>query len=479
MRTWTFLPPELVRRLGALALTLGLSAGGLHAQTRPPLRRPRPEPPQTPIDQSRRTAIVDAAQRVGPSVVSITVTSRQRVRPRTPFDMFFAPPGGDQTVQSFGTGFAYRADGYIITNQHVVADADQVRVALPDGTDVAGTVVGADPLTDIAVVKVERARLVVPAFGTSTGLMIGEWVVALGNPFGYLLGDAHPTVTAGVVSATGRNILPSGEQTGLYLDMIQTDAAINPGNSGGPLANALGQIVGVNSSIFTQGGGSIGLGFAIPIERARRVADEIIRTGSVRRAWWGLEVAGAESMRDWRTQGGVTVTNVTPGGPADRAGITRGMTITTANGHELRNFLDWEALKLDRSVGDTLTVTTKLGGIGLGNGRTRTLVSGDLPTVTAERVRVMNDLELVTVTPGVKAEKGLRSDQGALIASITPGAAQATGLATGDVILAVDRTPVRTAEQMRDIVTALRPAQPIRVYVERDGRLVYSDIALR
>ena len=125
-------------------------------------------------------------------------------------------------------------------------------------------------------------------------MMIGEWVVALGNPFGYMLGDAHPTVTAGVVSATSRNILPSGEQTGLYLDMIQTDAAINPGNSGGPLADAVGRIVGVNSSIFTQSGGSIGLGFAIPIERALRVADQIIRAGSVRRAWWGVEVAGAE-----------------------------------------------------------------------------------------------------------------------------------------------------------------------------------------
>ena len=430
---------------------------------------------QTRLDQSRRTAIVDAAQRVGPSVVSITVDSRQAARPRSAFDMFFAPPGGDRTVQSFGTGFVYRADGYIITNQHVVADAEQVRVALPDGSDVAGTVVGADPLTDIAVVKVERTRLAVPSFGASEGLLIGEWVVALGNPFGYLLGDAHPTVTAGVVSATGRNILPSGDQTGLYLDMIQTDAAINPGNSGGPLANALGQIIGVNSSIFTQGGGSIGLGFAIPIERARRVADEIIRTGQVRRAWWGLDVAGAESMRNWRTQGGVTVTNVTPGSPADRAGIRRGETLLRANGRELRNFLDWEAVKLDRTVGDTLQLQTRAIAIT----RNRTLVSGDLPTVTAERVRVMSDLELVTVTPGVRAEKSLRADQGALIATITPAAAQATGLAAGDVILAIDRTPVRTAEQVAEIVGALKPRQPIRVYVERDGRLVYSDIALR
>jgi serine protease Do len=474
LRTWTLLPPDLTRRLAALGLAFCLTAEGLVAQTRPSVPRRQPPTPQTQIDQSRRTAIVDAAQRVGPSVVSITVTSHQAARPRSAFDMFFAPPG-DRTVQSFGTGFVYRADGYIITNQHVVADAEQVRVALPDGADVPGTVVGADPLTDIAVVKVDRARLVVPTFGRSDALMIGEWVIALGNPFGYLLGDAHPTVTAGVVSATGRNILPSGDQTGLYLDMIQTDAAINPGNSGGPLADATGAIVGVNSSIFTQGGGSIGLGFAIPIERARRVADEIIRTGQVRRAWWGLEVAGAESMRDWRTQGGVTVTAVTPDGPADRAGIRRGDVLLRANGRELRNFLDWEAIKLDRSVGDTLRLQTKSTLLT----HDRVLVSGDLPTVTAERVRVLSDLELVTVNPGVRAERNIRSEQGALIATITPSASQATGLAAGDVIIAIDRTPVASAEQVAQIVGALKPRQPIRVYVEREGRLVYSDIALR
>jgi serine protease Do len=357
----------------------------------------------------------------------------------------------------------------------VVGEAEQVRVALPDGSDVTGTVVGSDAITDIAVVKVERGRLTVPTFGRSSDLMIGEWVVALGNPFGYLLGDAQPTVTAGVVSATGRNILPTGDQPGLYLDMIQTDAAINPGNSGGPLANASGEIVGVNSSIFTQGGGSIGLGFAIPIERARRVADEIIRTGQVRRAWWGLEVAGAESMRDWRSQGGVTVTSVTPDGPADKAGIRRGDVLLRAGSRELRNFLDWEAVKLDLGVGDSLTVRVR----SLGVPRNRTLVSGDLPTVLAERVRVLNDLELVTLTAGIRAERNVRSEAGALIASITPSAAQATGLARGDVILAVDRTPVRSAEQVAEVIGTYRPRQAFRIYVEREGRLVYTDLALR
>jgi serine protease Do len=473
LQTRTILPRDLTRRLAALGLLLGLPAGTLAAQATP--RAPSRSTTNASLDQSRRTAIVIAAEKVSPSVVSITVTSRRPARQQSPFDAFFNPQQGDRTAQSFGTGFVYRADGYIITNQHVVADAVQASVALSDGTEVPATVVGSDPLTDIAVLKVDRTGLTVPAFGTTADLMIGEWVVALGNPFGYMLGDAHPTVTAGVVSATNRNILPSGDQTGLYLDMIQTDAAINPGNSGGPLANAAGKIVGVNSSIFTQSGGSIGLGFAIPIERALRVADQIIRGGQVRRAWWGFEVAGAEAMRDWRNQGGVTLNNVTSDGPAARAGMARGEVILKANGRTLRNFLDWESVKLDLGVGDTLRLQTRAAGVT----RMRTLVSGDLPTVTAERVKIMADLELITVTPAIQAERNLRAEQGALIVNMPQNITEATGLARGDVVLAIDRTPIRTAEQVADIVRTLKPGQPFRVYVEREGRLVYTDIALR
>ena len=242
------------------------------------------------LDAQRRTAIVSAVQAVSPAVVSINVVSRQRVAPRTPWDMFFVPQGSDRLVQSFGTGIIARPDGVVITNQHVVAGAQRIVVTLADGRDLPGRVMGEDPVTDIAVVKIEGRDFPVARLGRSTDLMTGEWVVALGNPYAYMLGNSEPTVTVGVVSATGRNILPTGDQAGLYLDMIQTDAAINPGNSGGPLTNALGEVIGVNSSIFSSSGGSVGLGFAIPIERALRVADEIIKNGSVRRAWVGLEI---------------------------------------------------------------------------------------------------------------------------------------------------------------------------------------------
>jgi serine protease Do len=323
------------------------------------------------------------------------------------------------------------------------------------------------------VVKVDRAGVPTAPLGRSTDLMIGEWVVALGNPFAYLLGNAEPTVTVGVVSATGRNILPSGDQPGLYLDMIQTDAAINPGNSGGPLTNALGEVIGVNSSIFSSSGGSIGLGFAIPIERALAVADAIIKSGSVRRAWTGLEVEGPSSMRNWRNVGGVTVSRVAPGGPAEHAGLATGDVLVEANGRRLRNYLDWEAVKLDLRVGDAVELTIRQGGRTAG----RRLVTGDLPTVTAEKVTVLRDLQLVNVTPSVQAERGVRSEHGALIFRISPQVTQATGLLAGDGIVGINRTPVRNASQVSDLLQSR--AGVVRVYFERDGQITFTDLAFR
>src|SRR2546423_9218527 len=271
--------------------------------------------------RSRQTAIVTAAARLAPAVVSVNVLRRERRVAADPFDLFFMPRGYEQTVEGYGSGFIVSPDGLVITNQHVTQGAEQIVVTARDGRDFPAKILGEEPLTDIAVLKIDGASLPVAPLGKSTDLQIGEWVVAVGNPFAYLLGNTEPTGTAGVVSAVGRNLLPSEGQSGIYVGMIQTDAAINPGNSGGPLANALGEVVGVNSSIFTSSGGSVGIGFAIPIERPLRVADELRRFGKVRRAWVGLDVAGAEGPRGRKRGGGPRGGRGAPGGPAAPGGV--------------------------------------------------------------------------------------------------------------------------------------------------------------
>jgi serine protease Do len=447
----------------------GLSTGLLSAQA--PTRPTRGADRAAAVSASRRSAIVEAARRVAPAVVSVTVIRRERPVPNDPFAFFFyGPRGGERDVQGGGTGFIVSADGVVITNQHVTEGASQIVVTTSDGREFPARLLGEDALTDIAVLRIDATGLPVAPIGRSDDLLIGEWLVAFGNPYQYLLGNTEPTVTVGVVSATNRNLLPSGDQPGVYVGMIQTDAPINPGNSGGPLATATGEVVGVNSSIFSNTGGSVGIGFAIPIERAIRVADELRRHGRVRRAWVGLDVA-SQLTRDWKQSGGLRISDVAAGSPAGRAGVRPGDVLVQARGQQLRTFLDWEAVKLDLGVGDSLAVTVRRAG----QDRRVSLVVEDLPTTRAEKIAILGDIEVVTVTPAVRAERSLRSERGALIYRISDEARAGTGLLAGDVVLTLNRQTVDSAEDLRRLLRGAQGGSPIRIFFERGGQISMTE----
>ena len=423
---------------------------------------------QDTVATTRRTAIVRAAERVAPSVVSVNVIRRQTVQPRTFFDQFFVGPGAMREVQGLGSGFIIDDRGYAITNEHVVRGATEIVVTTADGRDFQAEIVGTDEVTDLALLRLtdpEPTALDVAPLGSSADLVIGEWVVAIGNPFGFLLSNAEPTVTAGVVSGIHRNIIPSGQGRSYYLDMIQTDASINPGNSGGALVNALGEVVGVNSSIISESGGNVGLGFAIPIDRAKRIADSLLREGEVRRVWVGLEVRAAEPNRFGRSHS-VEVASVVSGSAAERAGVRPGMIIDLVNGRPVSTPLDWEARLLDTRVGEALEIVAHEGD----NARqTLRIPTQDLPSLTAERVRALTDFEFITLTPAIRAERNLVNERGALIADLSEAARQ-IGLREGDLIVQVNRTPVASAQEAASLLQRLAGAGPVRVIFERGGR---------
>lgn len=429
-----------------------------------------PAQAQAEITASRTTAIVQAARRVAPSVVSVNITRHEAVQPRTFFEGFFLPPGTQREVQGLGSGVIIRADGLILTNEHVVRGADRVVVTLPDGRQFRGKVLGVDEVTDLALIRIDGRDLPVAPLGDSDSLMIGEWVVAIGNPFGYLLSNTEPTVTAGVVSGVDRNIIGggqgSGEDRGYYLDMVQTDAAINPGNSGGALVNALGQVVGINSSILSQSGGSEGLGFAIPINRARRIVGDLLAYGHVRRAWIGLEVE-EPAERAWGEPRYVRISHVAPGSPAAAAGLKEGMIVSAVGGRPVRTALDWEARVLDARVGEPLVIAAGA----TPPGAAFTVVPRDLPSMTAERVRALSDFEFVTVTPSIQAERGLASPRGALIVDLSENARD-IGLQEGDVVVQINRYPVEKADDAAALLRRFAGRGPIRMVIERDGQLM-------
>lgn len=428
------------------------------------------------VSASRRTAITEAVARVAPSVVTVQTEVVERV-PADVFEQFFGGRSGQRAAAGLGSGFIVRADGAILTNAHVVAGATRISVAMKDGTSYPARLIGIDETNDLAVLKIDARNLPVAPLGSSSNLLIGEWAIAIGNPYGFILANSEPSVTVGVVSGVGRNLAAQSEGAGVYVDMIQTDASINPGNSGGPLVNAAGEVIGVNSSIFSPSGGSIGLGFAIPINRARRVADDLLAHGVVRRPWVGLQPQLARGPAAPGTRGavnGVVVGSVVPGSPADKAGIRPGDVLLRSRNRTLHSPYDWYAELLELRVGENDTILVRRGGREI----PISVRVVDLPDVNAPRVTVLREIELITLTPQIRAQYQVQSRQGALVNRVSDRVQQQIGLAAGDVIVQINRTPITSAEDVNRILTTYGRGA-LRMYFERGGQIYATEFSLQ
>jgi len=424
------------------------------------------------VSASRRTAITEAVARVAPSVVTVQTEVMERV-PADAFEQFFGGRSGQRSTAGLGSGFIVRADGAIVTNAHVLAGATRISVAMRDGTTYPATLVGIDETNDLAVVKIQARDLPVAPLGSSNNLLIGEWAIAIGNPFGFVLANTEPSVTAGVVSGIGRNLATPNEGAGVYVDMIQTDASINPGNSGGPLVNAAGEVIGVNSSIFSPSGGSVGIGFAIPINRARRVVDDLLAHGVVRRPWIGVQPQLARTPGGTRSAtSGVVVASVVAESPAARAGIRPGDVIVRSRNRVLHNPYDWYAELLELRVGERNPLIVRRGGREI----PITVEVVDLPDVNAPRVTVLREIELITLTPAIRAQYNVRSRLGALVNRVSERVKQQIGIQTGDVIVQINRTPIPDAEAVQRILTTYGRGG-LRMYFERGGQVYATEFS--
>jgi Do/DeqQ family serine protease len=389
--------------------------------------------PQT-VSASRRTPVVVVAHNVLPAVVNIQTESTIRRRDVDPFfDPFGFFGGRDRTYtsQALGSGFVWSKDGIIVTNNHVVEGASQISVTMQDGTTVPAKLIGVDPDSDVAVLRVDSKNLVPALIGTSSDLLIGETVVAVGNPFGL-----SGTVTTGVVSATGRSV-PSKEAGRTFTDFIQTDASINPGNSGGPLLNIEGKVIGINVAIYAEGKG---IGFAIPVDRAKKVIGDLLRYGQVHSAWIGAVTATLtpeEAKRlGLRASKGAIVARVFPGSPAEAAGLRAGDVITSVADKPVDSREAFSTFTATVPQGQPLQISYTRGG--------NNAKASVRPTEPPSNL----GLHILEQVAGLRVADQSRS---VVIDEVTRNSrAERIGITPGDVIVGVNGQQITSTKQLND-----------------------------
>ncbi|HEV8657804.1 MAG TPA: trypsin-like peptidase domain-containing protein [Thermoanaerobaculia bacterium] len=419
-------------------------------------RQNEPQIPPT-ISVARRSPVAVVAHNVLPSVVNIQTEATIRRREVDPFFDPFGFFGGREssfTSQSLGSGFIWSSDGIVVTNNHVVEGASRITVNLQDGSQVAAKLIGVDPDSDLAVLRVDAKNLSAAPIGTSSDLLIGETVVAVGNPFGL-----SGSVTTGVVSALGRSV-PSKEQGRTFTDFIQTDASINPGNSGGPLLNIEGKVIGINTAIFAN---AQGIGFAIPVDRARKVIQDLLRYGQVRSAWIGAVTATLtpeEAKRlGIRTVRGAIVARVFSGSPAQSAGLRPGDVIVSVDGKPVDSRESFSTYTATAASGQPLSITIAREG----TSRTVQVRAADPPSGLGLRI-----LEEVA---GLRVADQSRN---VIIDGVIRGSrSENIGLATGDVIVGVNGNEIHTTRELNDELVKAADRSSVVLSVARD-RYVYN-----
>jgi serine protease Do len=432
--------------------------------------------------ENRPPSFAAIAKRTMPVVVNIFTTAQRANRGSSndPIDEFFGRFFGESNARensprSLGSGILISRDGEVLTSYHVVRSADIIKVRLSDHSEYEARLIGKDVKTDLALIKIRRSGGVLPfaRLGSSSQLDVGDWVMAIGNPFGL-----EHTVTAGIVSAKGRVI-----GAGPYDSFIQTDASINPGNSGGPLINALGEVVGVNSAIFSQsGGGNIGIGFALPIDMAKKVSDQLRKNGRVVRGWLGIRAQDlapqtAAAFGVARPAGDVIaqVTEVSESSPAAEAGIKQGDIIVEFNGKAVPKSLDFPAIIADTPPGQKVTfkiirdkkestVAVKIGALAEENDE----------AVMAEAKDPELGIKVQRISPEAARRLGLNSTKGVLVLEVQPGSpADSIGLEAADVIREVNQRPVSNGSDFERALRQGRRGERILLLVQRGDNAVF------